>query len=218
MSLRTALVALALSAPLAGCIPGVGVLGNGDVVSETRAVTTFSALDVSNSLEVTIEVDPTAALEVDLTLEAESNLIEFVRTEVTGEVLDATVVEPVTPTETMRITGTVALIDGVRASNSSDVAIDGVDVPTFEVNASNSSRVAVRGGADLLILDVQNSADADLEDLTVIDAEVDLSNSADATICASGVVTGRVTNSASLTVLCGGDASAVEVTNSGSVE
>ena len=218
MSLRTTLVALALSAPLAGCIPGVGVLGNGDVVSETRAVTTFSALDVSNSLEVTIEVDPTAAVDVDLTLEAESNLIDFVRTEVTGEVLDATVVEPVTPTETMRITGTVALIDGVRASNSSDVAIDGVDVPTFEVNASNSSDVAVRGGADLLILDVQNSADANLEDLTVIDAEVDLSNSADATICASGVVTGRVTNSASLTVLCGGDASAVEVTNSGSVE
>lgn len=218
MSLRATLVALALSVPFTGCIPGVGVLGNGDVVSETRVVSTFSALDVSNSLEVTIEVDPAASADVELTLEAESNLIGFVRTEVAGEVLDATVVEPVAPTETMRITGTVALIDGVRASNSSDVAVDGVDVPTFEVNASNSSKVAVRGGADLLLLDVQNSADADLEDLTVVDAEVDLSNSASATVCASGVVSGRVTNSARLTVLCGGDASGVEVTNSGRVD
>lgn len=216
MSLRVAPVAFALSALLAGCIPGV--LGNGDVVSETRSVSSFLALDVSNSLEVRIDVDPAASADVELTLEAESNLIDLVRTEVDGDVLDATVVEPVAPTEAMLVTGTVARIEGIRASNSSRVAVDGVDLPTLEVVASNSSKVAVRGVADLLSLDVQNSADADLEDLPVLDAEVDLSNSASATICASGIVSGRVTNSARLTVLCGGDASGVEVTNSGRVE
>ncbi len=218
MSLRTTLVALALSAPLTGCIPGVGVLGNGDVVSETRAVSTFSGLDVGNSLEVTIEVDPAADGDVELVLEAESNLIDFVRTAVAGGVLDATVIEPVVPTETMRVTGSVAVIDGIRASNSSDVAVDRVDVPVFELDGSNSAQVALRGGADLLVLDLSNSARAELEDFSVVDAEVDLSNSAQATICATGTVTGRVTNSANLTVLCGGDTSGVETSNSGRVE
>lgn len=67
---------------LAGCGDDSESEGDGNVVTETRTVEAFNALRVSNGPEVLLTVDPAAAGNVDLAVTTDSNLLEFVTTEV----------------------------------------------------------------------------------------------------------------------------------------
>jgi len=172
--------------------------GDANVVTETRSVANFDSVRVSNGAQLVLSVDPAVTGEIDLAVTTDSNLLEFVTTEVSNEQLSVSIESEgeVKSTQGVEVAGTagelleVTVVDGGKATITASVA------------------------------DVKLSADAGRiqgEALEAATVEVDVDNGATVTVCATGTVTGDVTNGAELTVLCGGDTSGVETSNGGTV-
>lgn len=193
---------IVMCAALVSALPACGdspVEGDGEVVTETRSVEEFSALRVSNGAKVVLAVDPSMAGEVDLAVTTDSNLLEFVTTEVSDETLRASIDSggEVSSTQGFEITGTVATVRRVQAEDGGEATIEG-SVSTITLDADNAGRI-------------------NGEALEVGTVEVEADNGARITVCATATVTGAVTNGADVVVMCGGDVSAVETSNGGTI-
>jgi len=182
---------------LAGCSDTLE--GNGDVVTETRTVASFDAVDADNGVQVTITVDPAVTGDASLAVTTDSNLQEYLTTETSGTTLtvDTTRTGGVTPTGEFHVTGTVAAITDISVDNGANLELVGV------------------GAAATLTAD--NGAQLDGNGFEVTTATVNVDNGGQLSLCATGTVTGDVGNGASLTVRCGGSTSGVETSNGGSV-
>jgi hypothetical protein len=173
--------------------------GDGDVTTETRVVEEFSSVRVSNGPKVFLTVDPAATGEVDLAVTTDSNLLEFVTTEVSRATLRVSIDSDgeITSTQGFEITGTVETLREVEAINGGEATIT-ASVTAINLKAINAGRI-------------------NGEALQAADVEVEADNGARITVCATGTVSGDVTNGANLIVLCGGDTSGVETSNGGTV-
>jgi hypothetical protein len=189
---------IVLATTLASCDESP-VEGDSDVVTETRSVEEFSALRVENGAEVVLTVDPAASGEVDLAVTTDSNLLEFVTTEVSGETLQVSIDSDgeVNSTQGFEIVGTVGGLSDVEANNGGEATIT-ASASTITLKAANAGRINGES------LEAQN-------------VEVEADNGATVTVCATGTVTGAVTNGADVIVLCGGNVNAVETSNGGTI-
>ena len=173
--------------------------GNGDVVTETRTVSDFDIVRADNGVQVSLAVDPAATGDVVLTVTTDSNLQEFLITEVTGSTLR---VAPdrsggVTPSGAFDASGTVDIV--------TDVSVD------------NGAQVEIAGSLSDVTLSADNGAQLDGEKLETTTATIDADNGAKISVCLSGTATGEVKNGANLKVLCGGNTSGVETSDGGAV-
>lgn len=192
------LLGIVLATTLAACDDSPSE-GDGDVITENRSVEEFSALRVENGAEVVLTVDPAVSGEVDLAVTTDSNLLEFVTTEVSGETLQVSIDSDseLNSTQGFEVVGTVGDLSDVEASNGGEATITG-SVSTITLKAANSGRI-------------------DGESLEAQNVEVEADNGATVTVCATGTVTGKVANGADLVVLCAGNTSGVETSNGGTV-
>ncbi len=212
MNRKTLLPAQAL---LLALVMGCVTVGNGELATETRTVSSFSNVVANNGLLVAISIDPMTAGDVELDVAAESNLLEFISTTVDAETLTATVTESVDSTLQMRVVGSAAGLGDASVNNGATLDIDGLDQATLTLETDNGASLRATGTVDELALIADNGGSATLTDLTATTAIVEVDNGASATICVSGTVTGAVDNGASLTVQCGGETSGVTVANGG---
>ena len=173
--------------------------GNGDVATETRTVSEFEALDADDGVRVYLTIDEDATGDVDLEVTTDSNLMEFLKTSVSGQTLR---VGPersggVRTDEGFEVTGTIAALS--------------------EVVINNGAQVTITGSSTEVKLIADNGAWVHGETLEGDIVKVDVDNGAHVTVCVVGTVTGVVDNGAQLTVDCGGDASGVNTSNGGKV-
>lgn len=224
---RTSVVALALLAS-AGCaddlvtsgLTGSGLRGNGDVVTETRTVADFDELRAGNGIAVRLTVDTAAAQaaapgEVELAARADSNLLEYVVTELDGPALRATIDGPsggVSPTEGMQITATVGRLSSISADNGAVVDVIGL-AGSLTLSANNGAVIDLAGTGSTFELDADNGVVVAAGGFAVDTAVVDIDNGAVVSVCVAGSVSGTADNGAVLNVDCGGDPSGVEATN-----
>jgi hypothetical protein len=167
-------------------------------VTETRKVEGFNAVRAKNGVHVFLATDANAGSDVQLEVTTDSNLQEFLSTNVSGDRLTVTSerVGGVTPTHGFDVSGTVAAIESV--------------------SADNGARVEITGSADEVTLSANNGARLVAESFEADTVEVDADNGAQVTVCATGEVTGDVKNGAQLTVFCGGSVR-VETSDGGRV-
>lgn len=178
---------------------GSTLKGNGEVVTETQSVSAFDSLDVDNGAEVFIAVDPTVNGDVDLAVTAESNLIEFLKTEVRDSELQ------VSPDRD----------GGMRSSRGFEVS--GTVAALDRVTVDNGAEVTVTGPVDDVTLEVDNGGRIDAEGLEATSASINADNGAQIIVCAVGKLTGDVTNGAELTVRCAGDTRAMNTSDGGRI-
>jgi hypothetical protein len=173
--------------------------GNGDVASEIRTVSEFEALDADDGARVFLTIDEDATGDVELEVVTDSNLMEFLKTSVSGQTLRVVPERPggVRTNEGFEVSGTIAALTEVAVNNGAHATITG---SSTEVKLTADNGAWVHGEA--------------LEGITV---EVHVNNGAHVTVCVVGTVTGDVDNGAELTVHCGGDASGVTTSNGGRV-
>ncbi len=196
--LRWFVVTVAATATLAGCADS-DVEASGEIVTEIRTVEVFDALRASNGAMVVVRVDPAASGDVGLTVNADSNLLDFLTTRVSGATLNVSVDRPgrVTSSGGFEVSGTVSTLNDVTA-------VDG-------------AHVVVTATASAVSLSADNGASIDGTDLEAGTVDVDVNNGARVTVCATGVVTGEVNNGAALIVLCGGNVGGVDTAGGGTV-
>lgn len=102
---------------------------------DVRAVGNVNAINVSGPLEVTVRVGPAASLEV----EADSNLLPMIRTEVRAGVLRMWVEGRVRSANRLRVNYTVPSLAEARASGSSHLMIRELNSAPFSFNKTGSA-------------------------------------------------------------------------------
>ena len=186
------LVATVLTACEDGII-GTGERGSGNMVSETREVGSFTAIDVGSALNLDLVVDPDATPSVIVTFD--DNLIDMVETRISGSTL-------------------VLDIDGsVNLTGSADRSIAVTMNELVSLNASGASDVDVSGVTAAYELDASGASSVDGRDLTATDIELDVSGASSVDLYATGTVRGSASGASNLDIY--GNPTSVLVDSSG---
>lgn len=174
---------------------GDRVRGNGDVTTQTRNVDDFTAVKTCCSFKVELSEGP-----FDVRVEAESNLLEFIETEVRGRTLNIKYTDEANfkSTEPIMVYVTLPKLEGVDASSSSRVrgttAFSGDDLELdvsssasidleftgeeVEIDASSSGSIRVKGSADKVRADASSASSIDAGDLEAREGVADVSSAA----------------------------------------
>lgn len=205
MRIRTALIGslVALALLVVGSSTGCA-RGSGYVVSETRSVGEFDAVEVSGIGRLEIAQGP----RTDLVVEADDNLLEYIETEVSGNTLSISVeyrglpFVTIDPSSTIIYRLTVPELSSVSLSGSGVIFAESLDAEDlavaisgsgsleiedlqaeyFSYNLSGTGTTALSGRADSLDVNISGSGRLDAGDLRTADAFIEISGSGRATV------------------------------------
>ncbi|MEO8574092.1 MAG: head GIN domain-containing protein, partial [Pyrinomonadaceae bacterium] len=157
---------------------GTSVKGSGNLGSEVRTAEDFQGVDVSGVFKVEV----TAGKEFSVQVEADDNLLPYVRTEVEQGILHIEMTEGVKSENPLRVLVTAPDIESVEASGSTTVSVTGIKNSSLEIDASGHSKVKVDGETDEVSVAVSGSSSVDAEALKARTASVDSSGASSASV------------------------------------
>jgi len=175
-----AAAALASLVLCAGCRLEIneGVKGNGDVVTETRAFEGIDAVALRNQGDLII----TLGDREELIIQAESNLIELLETEVDDGTLVLREKRGVRlrPTKPIRFALTVRSLEGIRNSASGDITAPRLRAERMDIRLSGSGDLDLRGlETGECVVRITGSGDATIDALEAVSLAVRQSGSGD---------------------------------------
>jgi hypothetical protein len=197
---------------------GPGERGSGNVVTETRDVSGFRAVEIDYPAQVFMSQGNTESLEI----EAEDNLLPNLKTEVRNGKLDIFYQREngkhVNPTKTVKITLVVKDLQDVDFNSAGELFIDGLESDSLDVSLSGAGNLdldEIQVGALQLSLSGAGSATAsgtanDLDvtisgfgdfeggDLHSQDASVDISGAGSATVWVDDDLNAQVSGAGSI--------------------
>ena len=134
-----------------------GVRGNGDVTTETRNVSSFNAIVVTGSVDVYLSQGE----EEKVSVEADENLLEIIRTEVEGSTLHIYEKKNIRKAEARKVYITFREINSLIAKGATDIyGRTPLRSKTLELGISGASDVTLEIYTDELICRVDGAADA----------------------------------------------------------
>jgi hypothetical protein len=177
--------------------------GSGNIVTEKRTVGQFTGLNVSNAFEVEVKIGPVQ----EVTVEADDNLIKYVRTEVSGNTLkirtedlnnlnNAHLKVHITTPELKSVTASAAaevkVLDLVKgagtlnfdASSAAEIEAE-VDAPEVNAGASSGSSVRLSGKTKNYKAEASSGSSIKTKDLLAENTNISVSSGADADVYAS---------------------------------
>lgn len=150
------LLSLATLAALAGCAIIVtpdhdvqvhsafsngGLAGDGRVTSEQRQAASVSGLDVSGPMQVDVQVGGQSGLQV----EADSNLLPMIRSEVAGDTLRIWIDGKIRPTQPIRIRYSAPRLSHLRANGSGSIEVNGLNGAPLTIVKTGSGKTRLSG-------------------------------------------------------------------------
>lgn len=170
-------IAAILAAACEGEIPFGGVRGSGDLITESRPVSSFDEIVVKGSGNVRVDVTGTESLEI----EAEDNIMPLLTTEVVAGRLELGIKsgELISPRRDITYAITAAQLRGVSILGSGDITVSDIDVDTFETTVSGSGNIEPEGACDHLEVTISGSGRFRGADLVAATGEVRVSGSGD---------------------------------------
>ena len=167
------LIAIIISA--CGFGPGRLVVGSGSVVEESRQVSGISGVNLATIGDLTIELGDTETFSV----EADDNLMEYIKTSVVGGVLRIEVNDRVNlkPTKRIKYSLTVKSLDSIKVSSVGDVVAPVLTADRFSVSISSTGDVSIPAlNAETLIVDISSTGNLDIDGGEVKTQEIKISS------------------------------------------
>lgn len=205
---------LAGSGLMAGCIPE-GVKGDGNVVKEKRDIGEFSSLKVSSAFTVYLVQGRTESL----TVEADKNLMEHIKTVVKGDRLTISTSEKgiskyeelniyltFEELEMIDVSGAVTIIgEGpmtfneliLEGSGASEIKLE-LEAATLKADFSGASDIELIGSAKDVTFETSGASEIDAYDFVVEHCELDVSGASDARVHVTGNLEVEVSGAASV--------------------
>lgn len=210
--------------------------GSGNIVTEKRQVGNFSGIDASTGIDVEVKIGAVA----DVQVEADDNVIKYIKTNVSGGILEirteemhgginnahlkVLVTTPVLKSIKAGSSANVKVLDVIKsdgklsfdASSSADIEAE-VDAPEVSADANSSGTVTLTGKTKNYKADASSSGDIKSAGLLSENADVSANSSGSAEVYASVSLTADASSSGD--IVYHGNASVKQTTNSaGSVE
>lgn len=202
--LLSALIAVTL---LMGSCKKESVKPSGSITTETRSLTGFDALDVSDAIDVEVTFDPNVE---SVVVEANSNLHQYILTDVVSGRLKVRIKNNVRIKSgaTIKIYVSTTFLDAVGISGASRVEFTnelitsfldldisgastfqgGMTVTDFDADASGASDIEIWGSSNTSKMDLSGASKITDEDFAMNDLDIDLSGASRATLTVNGVI------------------------------
>jgi len=171
-----AIFILTLTVLISGCIFPVRytrVLGSGKIISETRPISGFTALELNGIGTLIIEQGSKESLEVT----AEDNIINYLKSDVYGRNLRLSVDDFVSidPTEEIIFHLTVKNLERIELSGLGNIEIEALKTPNLDLEISGAGSANIRDlQADSLNLDISGLGNVEIGG-SVEDQRIELS-------------------------------------------
>ncbi len=177
------LLFIALSSTLLfSCRPSIR--GSGKIITQKRTVGNFKGLSTSSSIDVEVKIGNN----YEVTVEADDNVVNYVKTEVVGGTLKIRYADNTSlRNATVTVHVTVPTLEKLKASSSATITVDGTLVNTqkIEFDASSSAEIEAIVDAPQIDADANSSANINLKGKTQ-NFKAEVSSSAD--ISAQGLL------------------------------
>jgi hypothetical protein len=161
-------------------VAGCDIGDDGPRTSQTRDVSDFTRVANDDSVDLRIRVGERQSVRVH----AGENVIGDVGTDVRDGTLHVTFDHDGFGGRDVEVEATVPRLTGVDVDGSGDIEAAGIDSDTFELISDGSATVQLQGTARRLLVDLDGSGDAELDDLTAREARVAVSGSGDVDVSA----------------------------------
>ena len=158
-----------------------GVRGNGNLQSESRDVREFRAVDVSGVFDVEI----VAQKDFDVRVEADENLLQYIRTEVNGGVLEISTSKRIKSSSGLKVLISAPDIEKLDVSGVAKVSVSNLRNSALNLDSSGASKINLSGMTDKLIIDVSGASNIEAIDLKTRSATVDASGASKISIFAT---------------------------------
>jgi len=202
------------AAVLAGCVL-TGISGSGNVVTEQRSVSGFSAVSLSGSGKLLIEQTGTESL----TITADDNLLPHIKSDVGGGRLELGTKEfgvNIRPSTDITYKLTVRNLSSLDISGSGSADAKGIQTDKLKIDISGSGRVSADGTADDVGIDISGSGGYRGETFRTKRANIEISGSGTAIVAVSDKLDVDVSGSGSVTYI-GDPQVKQQISGSGSV-
>ena len=159
-----------------------GVKGSGNLASDVRGLSGFKAIDVGGVFQVEI----TAQKDFSVEVEADDNLLPFIKTEVRNGVLNIETERKLSPANPIRIRIAAPDITNLEISGVANVTVNDLKNSEFKLDASGASKIKISGETAKLNVDVSGATKIDAENLKAVDADVKASGASRVTVNVTG--------------------------------
>lgn len=184
------LVALLITTSLAcqlgeiqiGSFTGTTVRGSGNVVEETRQITSINSVNLATIGNVIIQIGDQESLRI----EAEDNLMKHIESQVRSGTLKLSTTPTsvnLNPTKPVNFFLTVQELDEVRISGSGDIQVPDLESERFRIEIGGSGNISMGNlNADQLEINIGGSGDVLTDKVKVTKFEVDIHGSGDISV------------------------------------
>lgn len=163
-----ALLALVLLL-LNGC-HWVGVKGNGNITTDTRAVPNFTLVEADGAFEVNWTAGPAA-----LSITTDENLLEYLRTSVSGEKLRIEWIKPLKGTRGIKINIASPALTGAQFNGAVRFVATNLSGPEFYLEANGATRIAMQGNLNAMSAELNGASRLDADSLITRAMELSIS-------------------------------------------
>lgn len=159
-----------------------GVKGSGVSATERRDLSDFTAVDVGGVFQVEI----TAQKDFGVEIEADDNLMEYIKTEVRGGVLKIRTEKKISTRNAIRIRISAPAIERLDVSGAAKVGLVDLKGGDLTIDSSGASKVTATGEAAKLVVDVSGASKIDASGLQAATASVDASGASRVNVNVTG--------------------------------
>ena len=176
------------------CTAVNSIKGSGNIISENRALTNFSSINLIGSIDVNIH----SSDEYHCTVIGDDNIIPYIITEVVNNSLQISINKNYSSTEVLEVNVNASDYDEVSISGSGNINIIDFKNDNLSLNISGSGDITTNGEVQTLIAKISGSGDIISRELISKYATITINGSGDAKIWASDSISAQINGSGNI--------------------
>lgn len=178
---------------LAGChLPGIR--GNGQIKTEERSVTIFTNLDASGAFRIEWETGVPS-----LRITTDANLLPYVESAVSGEILRLRTREHLWPTNGIKVVISSPTRAGGKMRGAVKLTVNQLSGSTFALQSEGASEVTLDGSVDRLLVDMTGASQLAADRLQTKTAEISTTGAGDADVAVTDTLKVAITGAGKVT-------------------
>jgi hypothetical protein len=170
-------------------LPSISVFaktkGSGNIQIEKRDVSGFSGIKAGGAVAVEVSAQKEFAVEV----EADDNLLQYIKTEVKGDTLRIYTEGRISTRSPIRVRVSMPQIESMDISGASSGTLTSIKNESLTLEASGASKIKVDGETSELRVDLSGASRIEAENLKAESAWVDASGASSAVVYALNEIT-----------------------------
>ena len=161
--MRYVLSVLLLTVLTAGCHHGMysGIAGSGKRELQKREVTPFTSITTEGAFAIEITCQKNLSLEV----EGDDNILEYVTSEVSNNVLRLKNTKNYSVNEPVKFKISVPNLEALSVSGAGKIEIKGMNNDKFEIDSSGAPNISVSGTTKVIDIDTSGAGKIDTHNL-----------------------------------------------------